>query len=240
MSICSTHSSSPAPDSTVSENGYRLTTTSSKAATPSSSSAARCSALRVSASRPACTIGCRVFTRPSSTSGKPVTSSTGVTGTPAAAMVFAVEPVDTMATPSACRPCASSASPVLSYTLINARRIGRLPFRPLSSRSSRPHAVHPMTALRPVHVTPRVAIAARTSTNSRRSTTLIRSCSEASSSSVEDGHRLLRQDRPGVHPRVDEVHRAARDPHAVGQRVGHRVRAGECGQQRGMGVDDPA
>ena len=49
---------------------------------PSSSSAARCSGLRVSASRPACTFGCRVLTRPSSTSGKPVTCSTGVTGMP--------------------------------------------------------------------------------------------------------------------------------------------------------------
>ena len=31
---------------------------------------------------PACTAGCRVFTRPSRHSGKPVTCSTGVTGTP--------------------------------------------------------------------------------------------------------------------------------------------------------------
>jgi len=44
------------------------------------------------------------------------------------AMVFAVDPVDTMATPASCRPRASSASPVLSYTLINARRIARLPW----------------------------------------------------------------------------------------------------------------
>ncbi|SHW60045.1 Uncharacterised protein [Mycobacteroides abscessus subsp. abscessus] len=114
ISICSTHSSSEAPEATVAANGYRLTTTSSKPCTPSSSSWVRCSSRRVSASTPACTCGCRVFTRPSSTSGKPVTSSTGVTGIDAAAMVFAVDPVDTSSTPAAWRPLASSSSPVLS------------------------------------------------------------------------------------------------------------------------------
>ncbi len=46
MSICSTHSSMLAPESTVSVNGYRLTTTSSNAAMPSSASAETCSGLR--------------------------------------------------------------------------------------------------------------------------------------------------------------------------------------------------
>ena len=46
---------------------------------------------------------------------------------------------------------------------------------------------HPMTAFRPVQVTPLVASAARTSTKSLRSTTLIRSCRVASSSSSSTG-----------------------------------------------------
>src|SRR5262249_41230241 len=76
---------------------------------------------RRSARIPACTLGCRVFTRPSRHSGNPVSSSTAVTGTPAAAIRAAVEPVETIATPAACSPRASSSSPVLSYTDTNAR-----------------------------------------------------------------------------------------------------------------------
>ena len=53
MSICSTHSSGPAPEATVSVKGYRFTTTSSNAATPRSASWARWSGLRVSARIPA-------------------------------------------------------------------------------------------------------------------------------------------------------------------------------------------
>jgi hypothetical protein len=63
---------------------------------------------------PACTFGCRVFTRPSRHSGKPVSSSTLVTGTPASAIRPAVDPVETIATPARCRPVTSSSSPVLS------------------------------------------------------------------------------------------------------------------------------
>ena len=47
---------------------------------PSSVSSAACCSRRRSASRPPCTAGWRVFTRPSSDSGKPVTSATSVTG----------------------------------------------------------------------------------------------------------------------------------------------------------------
>ena len=46
---------------------------------------------------------------------------------------------------------------------------------------------HPMVAFPPVQVTPRVASASKTSTSSRRSTTLIRSCRVASSSSSKTG-----------------------------------------------------
>ena len=63
------------------------TTTSSKGAKPRAASCSRWSARRRSASRPECTAGCRVFTRPSSASAKPVTSATSVTACPASRMV---------------------------------------------------------------------------------------------------------------------------------------------------------
>ncbi len=72
-----------------------------------------------------------------------------------------------------------------------------------------------MVAFRPVQVTPRVASAASTSTNSRRSTTLIRSCRVLFVVVVEHRHGLLRQDRPGVGARVDQMHGAAGDLDAV-------------------------
>ncbi len=114
MSICSTHCSGEAPDATVASNGYRFDTSSWNGAMPSSASWAWCAAFAVSASRPACTRGCSVLTRPSRHSGKPVSSSTGVTGTPAAAILAAVLPVETISTPAACSPDARSSSPVLS------------------------------------------------------------------------------------------------------------------------------
>src|SRR6185312_3777103 len=75
-------------------------------------------------SRPPCTFGCRVLTRPSMISGKPVSVETSVTGTPAWRNAPAVPPVETRATPSASSPCARSARPVLSETLSSARRTG--------------------------------------------------------------------------------------------------------------------
>ena len=114
MSICSTHCSGEAPDATVASNGYRFETSSWNGSMPSSASCAWCSALAVSASRPACTRGCSVLTRPSRHSGKPVSSSTPVTGTPAAEILAAVLPVETISTPAACSPNARSSSPVLS------------------------------------------------------------------------------------------------------------------------------
>ena len=56
---------------------------------------------------------------------------------------------------------------------------------------------------------------------------------------VEHRDGLLREDRAGVGARVDQVHRAAGDPDAVGERVPHGVRAGERRQQGGVGVEDP-
>ena len=99
---------------------------------------------------------------------------------------------------------------------------------------------HPMVAFRPVQVTPRVATAAKTSTSSCLSTTLIRSCRVAVVVVVEDGHRLLRQDRPGVRACVDEVHGASSHLDTVCQRIRHRVRTRERGQQRRMRVENAA
>ena len=54
-------------------------------------------------SRPPCTIGCRVLTRPSIISGKPVTSLTSRTGRPASRIALAVPPVDSSSMSRAAR-----------------------------------------------------------------------------------------------------------------------------------------
>ena len=74
-------------------------------------------------SRPPCTCGCRVLTRPSMISGKPVSVETSATGTPAAASRRAVPPVDTSSTPNSCSARANASIPCLSDTLSSARRI---------------------------------------------------------------------------------------------------------------------
>ena len=51
--------------------------------------------------------------------------------------------------------------------------------------------------------------------------------------------RHLRDDRPAVEARVDEVNRHAGDLHAVRDRLRRRIDAGERGQQRRVRVDDP-
>src|SRR2546426_4021743 len=91
---------------------------------PCSARVSKCSGFRRSARIPACTRGCKVFTRPPSISGKPVTSSTGVTARPASRSACAVPPLETKAAPSSVRPRASSTTPVLSYTASSARRTG--------------------------------------------------------------------------------------------------------------------
>ena len=67
---------------------------------PCSSAAAMCAGTSRRASRPPCTRGCSVLTRPSIISGKPVRSSIGRTGTPASASALAVPPVETISTPN--------------------------------------------------------------------------------------------------------------------------------------------
>src|ERR1700757_1846318 len=75
-----------------------------------------CSLLSRIASRPPCTFGCSVLTRPSIISGKPVRSETSFTLNPAAAIALAVPPVETSSTPRAASAWANSIRPVLSET----------------------------------------------------------------------------------------------------------------------------
>src|SRR5450830_369101 len=121
MSMFSIASSRVQPGlATVASNGYRFTTSRSMVSMPCSLMAAICSGRSRRASRPPCTLGCRVLTRPSSISGKPVWSATSVTGRPASASSLAVPPVDSSLMPSACSACANSRMPVLSETEMSA------------------------------------------------------------------------------------------------------------------------
>src|SRR5688572_2611790 len=74
-------------------------------------------------SRPPCTRGCSVLTRPSMISGKPVYAETSVTGRPASVSVRAVPPVLRISTFRATRARAKSTRPVLSETDSRARLI---------------------------------------------------------------------------------------------------------------------
>src|SRR5687767_10361647 len=96
---------------------------------PAFLSAAACSGTSRRARIPPCTLGCRVFTRPSSISGKPVWSATSVTFRPASLRSFAVPPVEMRLTPRPARPRANSTSPVLSETLSSACLITAIPGR---------------------------------------------------------------------------------------------------------------
>src|SRR5882762_1137652 len=72
-------------------------------------------------SKPPCTLGCSVFTRPPSISGQPVNSETSFTATPDSRNNFAVPPVERISIFSAASRFANSRTPVLSNTLISAR-----------------------------------------------------------------------------------------------------------------------
>ena len=122
MSIFSMQVPKSAPEATVFSKAYRFTTTMSIILMPCSSASAICLALSRFASRPPCTMGCSVFTRPSIISGKFVTASMGVTSTPASAITFAVPPVEIISAPnSSCKARANSTTPVLSVTETRTR-----------------------------------------------------------------------------------------------------------------------
>src|SRR5690606_20630054 len=124
MAMFSTASARVQPAFAVTcSNGYRFSTSRSIGAMP-------CSAITVSSvparpSRPPCTTGCRVLTRPSIISGKPVASLTSLTGSPASRIARAVPPVDSSSMPRADSARARSTRPVLSETDSSARRTGR-------------------------------------------------------------------------------------------------------------------
>ena len=83
MSMFSSTSWSATPSRlTVASKGYRLPTSTSMVSMPWACSSAMCSGRSRRASRPPCTTGCSVFTRPSSISGEPVTSDTCSTAQP--------------------------------------------------------------------------------------------------------------------------------------------------------------
>ena len=125
MSMFSIASASVQPAlATVASNGYRLTTRRSMVSMPCAASAAICSGTSRRASRPPWTLGCSVFTRPSSISGNAVTCATSVTGRPCSASSLAVPPVEISLMPSACRARAKSTTPVLSDTEISAFMAG--------------------------------------------------------------------------------------------------------------------
>ena len=88
--------------------------------------AAACSVLSRIASRPPCTFGCSVFTRPSIISGKPVSSATSVTLSPASASALAVPPVETSSMPCRRARGRNRPGPVLSDTESSARVMRRM------------------------------------------------------------------------------------------------------------------
>ena len=87
---------------TVASNGYKLTTSKSMVSMPWSCKACICAGISRRASKPPCTLGCKVLTRPSSISGKPVRSATSRTGKPCAASNWAVPPVEIKCMPMPC------------------------------------------------------------------------------------------------------------------------------------------
>ena len=94
-----------------------------------------------------------------------------------------------------------------------------------------------MVAFLPTTVTPPVAIAATTSTNSSSFHDLDAFMQSLFVVAVEHRNGLLRQYRPGVRAGIHQVHRTACDLHTVGQRVGHSMRTGEGRQQRRMSIE---
>ena len=50
---------------------------------------------------------------------------------------------------------------------------------------------------------------------------------------VQHGHRLLADNRPGIHARIDEMHGAARDSHPMSQRLLPGRQAGKDGKSEG-------
>ena len=116
--------SKSAPLATASSNGYKFTTNRSIGQMLWASIAATCAGKSRRASKPPCTTGCNVLTRPSIISGKPVASATSCTSRPASRSTLADPPVESSATPRTAKALPRSSNPTLSDTEIRARRSG--------------------------------------------------------------------------------------------------------------------
>src|SRR6202167_4177562 len=90
---------------------------------PCSATAAVCAGFSRRCRMPPCTLGCSVFTRPSSISGKPVRSEISLTAMRESRRSLAVPPVEMSSMPRSASCRAKSTRPVLSVTLRMARWI---------------------------------------------------------------------------------------------------------------------
>src|SRR5687767_9101672 len=208
------------------------------------------SSSRRSASRPAWTPGCSVFTRPSSDSGNPVTAATSVTAWPASRIVAAVEPVETISTPAAASASASLSRSVLSLTETSARRIGTR----LRSR------YRDGSWLGPAMGAPRVGSGVSQGVGGSPHGGEVEFSGGDPADDVDqkpaldrldaivqrvlviagkDGDALLREDRAAVDAVVDDDDARPRLRDSGGEGVAHAVRTGELGQVGRVGVDDP-
>ena len=231
MSICSTHSSTPAPDSTVALNGYRLTTTNSNrrdAELLEGGGVLRFAQIRQQAG-----------VHPRVQGLDPAVEHLRETGQllhPGDGNTFFGNGFRGRAGRDDLHAGVSEPFGEFDQTglVVDAdQRATNLPLLLV-------RAAHPIVAFRPIQVTPPVATAAITSTKSRRSVTLMRSCRVSTVVVVEHRNSLLGKYRPGVGAGVHQVHRAPGDFGAVGQRIGHPVRARNAWQQSWMGVQRAA
>src|SRR5439155_443445 len=182
--------------------------------------------------------------RPSSIWGNRVRSATSRTGSPAAPSAGAVPPVDTSSTPRAASPRASSTIPVLSATDRRARRTSTTGLttrlRAPVGRDARGSWPAPDADAAPFHGEPTLGI----ETDRVREEPVFLD-EDASGQGLlrvplQDRHRRLEDDRPGVRSLVDQVDGRSRHLDAMGEGLPLGVEAGERGQERGVNVEDPA
>ena len=171
--------------------------------------------------------GCRVLTRPAQHLGRAGHLATWRCGIPASASAAEVLPLATRSQPS--RPAPGPGRPARS-----CRRPRAAPSRAhllgpylADGRPSTPWTVSSSSARRWCRVEPPLD----------HLDPLVQGLDGVVG---QDRHRLLGQDRPGVHLERGQVHRAPRHLHPGRQRVLHGVPAGEGRQQGRVGVEDPA
>ena len=212
---------------------------------PSSASWRSWSSRRRSASRPACTPGCSVFTRPSSDSGKPVTRGD------------IRHRVAGVADRRRRRPGRDDLDAGAGERLGEPQQVGLVAHRDERAADGDDVAVavqggvvaragHGGSSVRDgedqtdaaARSSSPVAILRTTSISRRRSTGLMRSCRVCSSSPGSTGTRSCAMIGPRVDAVVDDDDARAGLRDAGGERVAHAVGAGELGQVGGVRVDD--